>query len=141
MEIEFRIPYPSTKRQRTVWTEEYSLNKYYSGKPWTQRQKDAKFWHELTTTCLTKYKIPQQLYEIPVEIWFGWDDGWDIDNHAVVSKMITDALKGWVIKDDTRKYLKAVHHVFIDNQDSIIILIRPYVTKAKYPEKENGKDE
>lgn len=136
-EIEFRIPYPSTKRGKSVWAKDYSLNAYYKGKDWRYRKQDAEFWHSLTTDALLKFKVPQELYTVPVEIWFGWDDHMDIDNHTAMAKMITDTLKGWVIKDDTRKYLNAVHHVFLDNQDSIVILIRPY--KTKFKKKEEGE--
>ena len=39
----------------------------------------------------------------------------DIDNHALIGKYITDAIKGYLIHDDDRRYVKEVHHRFYDS--------------------------
>lgn len=140
MEIEFRIPYPTTKRGKSTWSTDYSLNAYYKGKEWKLRYKDAQYWHTLTTEALLKFKVPKEILTTPVEIWFGWNDGLDIDNHAAMGKMIVDALKGWVIKDDSRKYLHGVHHVFLDDMDSIVVLIRPYEKKERKNDTEEQRE-
>ena len=36
----------------------------------------------------------------------------DCSNHAYMGKMIEDALKGWIIEDDSRKYVKEITHGF-----------------------------
>ena len=47
-------------------------------------------------------------------ISFFWNDRLDIDNHSVMGKMIVDALKGRLIQDDSRPYLKGVCHYWHD---------------------------
>ena len=47
----------------------------------------------------------------------------DIDNHAIMGKMIVDAMKGRVIEDDNRRWLKSVSHNFHD-EDYIQVEIR-----------------
>ena len=47
-------------------------------------------------------------------ITFKWNDRLDIDNHAVMGKMIVDALKGRLIEDDSRRWLKGIAHYFHD---------------------------
>lgn len=45
-------------------------------------------------------------------ITFRWNDRLDLDNHAAMSKMIVDAVKGWVIEDDTRRWVHELHHLW-----------------------------
>ena len=47
----------------------------------------------------------------------------DIDNHAIMGKMIVDAMKGRVIEDDSRRWVKGVCHYFHDG-DYISVEIR-----------------
>ena len=63
---------------------------------------------------LLRQKIRKRPLKCPVEVWFWWDDRLDIDNHALMGKMTVDALKGWLIEDDNKKYFAAVHHGFWD---------------------------
>lgn len=112
MDVSFMIPYPKTKAQRTQWTSDYSLNAYYGGKHWSVRAKDAEYWHMLTVDALHRAKIPKRIYEKPVRVVICYNDGWDIDNHGAVTKMIIDGMKGYVIKDDTRKYVNEVTQRF-----------------------------
>ena len=52
-----------------------------------------------------------------------WNDRLDIDNHAIMGKMIVDAMKGRVIEDDSRRWVKGVCHYFHDG-DYISVEIR-----------------
>ena len=56
--------------------------------------------------------IPREIISSPVRINFYWDDGLDIDNHAVIGKCFVDAMKGYILQDDRRKYLHRVSHEF-----------------------------
>lgn len=111
--IEFYIPYPDIKGTRTSGKKKqkrtlgntYGLNAYYAGKHYMERAKDAEFWHLWTLKWLREQRIPKQLYTKPVKITFWWDDKLDVDNHAVMEKFIVDALKGYLIVDDSRKYV------------------------------------
>ena len=105
----FIIPYPANLSR---WAEEYGLNSYYAGMHWTLRKKRADIWHMVVRKALEENKIARKIFSCPVEITFFWDDRLDIDNHAIAGKMTVDALKGWLIDDDSRKYIKAVSHRF-----------------------------
>lgn len=110
--VNISIPYPRTKEGRKDWNRRYGLNAYYSGKHWAKRKEDADYWHMLTIAALSKAKIRRKLFDKPVVITFYWDDSLDIDNHAIMGKMIVDALKGRLLRDDNRKWVKGVSHLF-----------------------------
>lgn len=44
----------------------------------------------------------------------------DLDNHAVMGKMIVDALRGLLIQNDNRRWLKGVSHQWHD-EDFILV--------------------
>lgn len=119
----FRIPYPASKAEQKRWTKEYGMNAYYAGKHWSVRKKDADFWHWLTALNMNQQNVRRTPFKRPVIITLRWNDRLDIDNHAVIGKMIVDALKGRVIEDDNRKFLKGVFHLFHD-EDYISVEIR-----------------
>lgn len=108
--ISFEIKYPDGKKEKQAFCRRYGLNAYYSGKHWAARQDDAEALHALTEYSLKQAGIENHLFEHPVRVRFLWDDGLDVDNHAVLGKCIVDTLKGKLIKDDNRKWLKAVTH-------------------------------
>jgi hypothetical protein len=89
--------------------EEVSSNKFYSGCHWSKRKKIADKYH-----YLVKSQLSQKLDMInkPVEIIIKYNNKFDIDNQGIMSKMIIDALKGVVIKDDSRKYFKRLTQEF-----------------------------
>lgn len=119
----FRIYYPKSKAEMKRWTKEYGLNKYYSGCHWSIRKRDAEFWHLLTRSAMNRQEVRRTPFEKPVEISLLWNDRLDIDNHAVMGKMIVDAMKGRLINDDNRKWLKGIYHGFHD-EEYILIQIR-----------------
>ena len=99
------------------------MNAYYAGKHWSRRNQDAEFWHLITRNALNRQEIRRTPFEKPVEISFLWNDRLDIDNHAVMGKMIVDALKGRLINDDNRRWLKGVCHRFHE-EDYILVQIK-----------------
>lgn len=106
----FTIQYPPGKHQKSDFCRRFGLNAYYSGKPWPVRKKDANELHLMALAAMRKEKIPQKPFECPVRIKFFWDDGLDVDNHAVLGKCFVDAMKGYILHDDRRKWLKTVSH-------------------------------
>lgn len=122
-EESFRIYYPQSKAEQKRWSKEYGMNAYYAGKHWSRRKADAEFWHHITISALNRQEVRGTMFGRPVEISFLWNDRLDIDNHAVMGKMIVDALKGRLIQDDSRKWLKGVCHYFHD-EDYILVQIR-----------------
>lgn len=112
-EVVLQIPYPANSKAKTKWAREYSANKFYAGIHWAKRKQAADFWHMLTKAAITEaIGYSPQFFANPVEIFFYWNSGLDIDNNAVMGKMIVDGLKGRLIADDDRKHLIAVHHCF-----------------------------
>ena len=105
--VTFTIPYPPQK-QRSAFFRRYGLNAYYTGKHWAQRKKDAEELHELTVLSMKKAKIRKEPLQFPVKLVFRFNDRLDCSNHAILVKIIEDAMKGWIIKDDSRRYVKSI---------------------------------
>ncbi|SBW02531.1 hypothetical protein KL86CLO1_11661 [uncultured Eubacteriales bacterium] len=122
--ISFTIPYPSGKKAKSAFCNRYGLNAYYAGKHWAARKTDANVLHTLTIAALNRAKIPKKIINEPIVVTFYWDDGLDVDNHAVIGKAVVDALKGNLIADDNRKHFRRVTHDCWDG-GSILVEIKP----------------
>ena len=118
-----RIPYPKTDAGKKEWNKKYGLNAYYSGKHHSQRAEDARYWHALTRAAMSKAQVRRRPFDKPVIITFCWNDRLDLDNHSIMSKMIIDALKGRLINDDTRRWVKGIEHYWHD-ADYIKVIIQ-----------------
>lgn len=112
--IKFTIPYPPTKKGKSVFCKRFGLNAYYAGKHWSARKRDAEELHWMTRSAMRRAGIRQRMLQRPVEITFRWDDRLDIDNHAVLGKAIVDGMKGYILQDDNRRYVRRVCHEFWD---------------------------
>lgn len=123
MNESFIIPYPNHSAERKRWSRQYGTNAYYAGKPWQVRKRDAEFWHVLSRSCMDSQDVRWVPFKRPVVIVFHWNDRLDIDNHAIMGKMIVDAMKGRVIEDDSRRWVKGVCHYFHD-EDFIGVEVR-----------------
>lgn len=125
--IEFKIAYPPEGKQKNGWCKKYGLNKYWAGVHWAVRKSDTDYWHMLVTSALNAIHLPEAALplDVPVLIFFYWNDGLDIDNHAAMGKMIVDSLKHRIIKDDNRRNLKGVFHLWHDQGNYIRIVIKP----------------
>lgn len=109
MKNEFVIPYPAASKARSQWSKRFGLNGFWAGKPWQQRKKDADTWHRIVWAELAKQDIPRgKTFPYPVRIRFWFNDRLDIDNDSIYVKLTIDALKGWMIEDDNKKYVKSV---------------------------------
>ena len=118
----FRIYYPKSKAEQKRWAKEYGMNAYYAGKHWSRRKQDAEYWHLLTRSALNRQEVRRTPFEKPVVITILWNDRLDIDNHAIMGKMIVDAIKGRLINDDNRRWVKGICHFFHD-EDYILVKI------------------
>ena len=107
MKITIKIPYIP---QKSKWSE-FGDNAYYRGKHWSVRKQDADYWHQMMLIEAPWSKPP---LENPVRISFYWNDNMDLDNHSIWAKMLTDGMKGRIIKDDNRKCVKEITHKFHD---------------------------
>lgn len=123
--VSFDIPYPPTKAAKTAWNKRFGLNAYYSGKHYQARRKDAEELHWIARAAMKKARIRKEFVPWPVEIIFRWNDGLDCDNHAALGKAFVDAMKGYILPDDNRRYVQRIVHEFWDG-DCIRVEIRPY---------------
>ncbi len=89
-----------------------SLNSIYSGKKWYTRQNQASKIHQLVRNELINQRVPKKLFENPARIEFYWNSLLDLDNHGYVAKLIIDGLKGYLIRDDSKKYIIEIHHAY-----------------------------
>lgn len=119
--IVFEIDYPPTKKGKTAWNKRFGLNAYYAGKHYQQRKRDAQELHEITWMAMKRAKIKKAPMKVPVRLTFLFDDGLDCSNHAVIVKAVEDAMKGWIIEDDSRKYVKSITMMF--HQENCIRVI------------------
>lgn len=115
--MEFIIPYPNIKN----FAKRFSLNAIYAGKCWPERRSDSQYWHGIVHAELCRQKVRHGIFKKPVKISFYWNDKMDCSNHAYIGKMIEDALKGYLIEDDTRKFVREIKHGF---HDKPYILVR-----------------
>lgn len=97
-------------------TGEWGLNKIYSGVHWAQRKKQADHIHALVRSELMRQGIRPRIITGPVELWLWYNSRLDVTNHGYLTKLIEDALKGYVIEDDSRKYVKGVYQGFWDGE-------------------------
>lgn len=109
-----RIPYPKTAAGKKQWAKEYGLNAYYAGKHWSKRKADAEFWHQLVRYELRRQGLRKTPFQGPVSLTFVWNDRLDLSNHAVMAKMIEDAMKGYLIRDDSRTWVREITHRWSD---------------------------
>lgn len=107
-----KINYPATTQGKTAWNREYGFNAIYSGKNHFARKRDADAWHGLTAAAMHNCRCRKEPFENPVTITFLWNDRMDLSNHAYMAKMIEDAMKGRIIKDDNRKWVKGIVHLW-----------------------------
>lgn len=120
--VEFKIHYPSAKKEKNRWSKQYGLNAIYAGKHWAVRQKDSQFWHNLVKVELLNQGIERLIFESQVHITFFWNDKLDIDNHAYMGKMIVDSLKDYLLADDSKRYLSGITHKFHKHDENYILV-------------------
>jgi Holliday junction resolvase RusA-like endonuclease len=113
--IRFTIPYPPQKKMKSAFCKRFGLNAYYSGKKWAERKRDAEELHIMAWAGMKKAHIRKEYVKFPVCVTFYWDDGLDVDNHAVLGKAFVDAMKGYILPDDNRRWLREVRHRFWDH--------------------------
>lgn len=121
-----RIEYPKTSAGKKYWNKRYGVNAYWKGKHYHERAEDARFWHDMTMSAMTAAHTRKHPFEKQVVITFLWNDTLDLDNHAMMAKMIVDALKGRVITDDSRRWVRGVEHYWHDG-DYIKVIVREVI--------------
>lgn len=122
MKESFRIDYPRNDAGKKAWNKEYGMNALYEGKHWSFRRKDAQYWHMLTLSAMQRAKVRRKPFEKPVIITFWWNDRLDLSNHAYMAKLIEDGMKGSLINDDSKRWVKGIEHFFHDENYILVEL-------------------
>ena len=120
----FRIEYPNTPAGKKDWNKRFSDNAYYAGKHWAVRKKDADYWHDMVRACMDRQGLRRRPFERPVVVHIYWNDKLDVDNHSIMGKMIVDAMKGRLLQNDSKKWVRSVTHTFHDRGDYIWVEVR-----------------
>lgn len=95
------------------------MNAIYSGKHWTKRKASADYFHSLIQSEMRR-QLPKHIHQKPVCITFYFNSKLDIDNHGYIVKCLIDGMKGYLIQDDTRKYVIGLVQRFHEG-DKIIV--------------------
>jgi hypothetical protein len=82
-----------------------SLNSWYSGKHWSQRQKAKNFFKEKFLILFMEAKVkflPQ------FKLHLKYNSRFDLDNVVAMAKIAVDTMKGIYIKNDDKKFYKGL---------------------------------
>lgn len=90
------------------------IERILRGKALGGTQKDAEYWHLLTREAVYRSNKHPQVFVKPVEIIAYFNDNLDCSNHASELKMIEDGMKGILIVDDSKNYVKGISMYFHD---------------------------
>ena len=116
----FQIPYPQTDAGKKQGARQYGTNAYWTGKHWAKRRQDAEYWHQITRCAM--HEASGQPFENPVVISFYWNDRLDLDNHSMMAKMIIDAMKGSLLHDDSKRWVKSITHHWHDEETIRVVV-------------------
>lgn len=126
-----KIDYPNTPAGKKQWMKQFGANAYYAGKFWAQRKKDADYWHAMVRACMDRQGLRKRPFERPVVITMYFNDRLDCSNHSVMFKMIEDGMKGRLIHDDSRKWVKG-NEIYFHDEDYIKVLVREIEEGVKH---------
>lgn len=107
-----------------------SLNQYQNAcrSHWSRGAEFKKSIESLIGWSIKKAKIngDLQAVEKPVEVFIEWHEATkkrDVDNIQSAQKFILDALQHFkIIKNDSRKYVKQIHHKVVDDKKDFVIV-------------------
>lgn len=102
------------------------LNSLYAGKHWSVRKKEADEVHFIVKNVVRKLKGVKPFNE-PVEIKIRYNTRLDIDNTGYITKLLIDSLKGYIIIDDDKRFIKRLIVEFQDESKNVIIEVRELV--------------
>ena len=95
---------------------------------WSRGAEFKKSVESLIGWSIKKSKIngDLQAVEKPVEVFIEWHEATkkrDVDNIQSAQKFILDALQHFkIIKNDSRKYIKQIHHKVVDDKKDFVIV-------------------
>ena len=106
--VEFVLPIRCEKN--------YGMNSLYAGKHWSKRKREAEYIKTVVWYAMKMSGVKRRLFERPVCIRLSYNDRMDCDNHGYMTKMVIDGMRGYLLEDDTRKYVTCVTQDFWDGE-------------------------
>ena len=101
---------------------EWGMNRVYSGSHWSIRKRQAAEVHALVKAAIRKQNRNVRKFSEPVTICIWYNSRLDIDNHGYLAKLIIDGMKGTLIEDDDRRYVKELYQGFYGGDKKKIIV-------------------
>ncbi len=87
---------------------------------WSKRKRLAEQWHYIVRDALKKAGVPKNVFHKPAEVCIYVNSRMDRDNHSYLLKLIIDGLKGHVIEDDLRKYVRRTSIELYGGKDILV---------------------
>lgn len=108
-------------------TSEWGMNKVYAGKHWSVRKTQAHQMHLIVRAAIRQQIKKPMMYTQPVSVRIRYDSRLDIDNHGYLAKLIIDGMKGVLIEEDDRRYVKQLVQEFHSmGKDRIFVEVEEY---------------
>ena len=100
----------------------WGMNSIYAGKHWSERKKQAQEVHLLVRAAIRKQNRSVRIFREPVSVSIWYNSRLDIDNHGYLAKLIIDGMKGVLIQDDDRRYVRELHQQFHEKDKRLIFV-------------------
>lgn len=104
-------------------TAKWGLNELYaSAKHWTKRGDQAHEVHLLVKQAIRNQNRNIKPFTRPVSVRILYNSRLDLDNHGYLAKLIIDGMKGVLIEDDDRRYVRELVQGFHAGSRSLILV-------------------
>lgn len=114
---------------------QWGMNKVYSGKHWSIRKEQASQVHLLVRAAIRKQNRSVRKFRNPVNVRIFYNSRLDIDNHGYLSKLIIDGMKGVLIEDDDRRFVRSLTQEFHSgDRGKIFVEVEEIVMRNNVPE-------
>lgn len=100
----------------------WGMNKIYAGTHWNDRKEQAQQVHLLVRAAIRKQNRSVRIFKHPVRVRIRYNSRLDIDNHGYLAKLIIDGMKGVLIEDDDRRYVKELYQGFYGGDKKKIVV-------------------
>ena len=101
----------------------WGMNGVYSQtKHWAARKSQASQVHTLVRAQIRSVSRNVRKFDKPVSVRIFYNSRLDIDNHGYLAKLIIDGMKGILIEDDNRRFVRSLYQGF-HNGDKNLILV------------------
>lgn len=101
----------------------WGMNGVYSqSKHWNIRTKQAAQVHTLVKAQIRSVNRNVRKFDKPVSVRIFYNSRLDIDNHGYLAKLIIDGMKGILIEDDNRRFVRSLYQGFHSGDANLILV-------------------